>query len=98
MESSNYEEINAYDEALAKKEYQDLLNSFVQVLTTEAGQNVVWHILSQCGIYDGGFVQGELSYFNQGMREIGLRIIGVMHDADPAMYAKLQLREVKNGR
>src|SRR3989304_5313368 len=94
MDTNNYDEINAYDEALAKKEYQELLNAYNQVLETEPGQMVLWHILAECGIYDGGFVAGEMAQFNQGMREIGLRVIGTMHDADPAAYANLQLREV----
>jgi hypothetical protein len=95
---NDYEEVAAYDEALEKKQYQDLLNDLVRVIDTEAGKNVLWHILSQCGIYDGGFVNGELAYFNQGLKEVGLRIIGLMHDADLAMYAKLQLRMTDYGR
>ena len=95
---NDYEEVAAYDEAIEKKKYQELLNDLVKVVETEAGKNVLWHILSQCGIYDGGYVNGDLAYFNQGLKEVGLRMIGLMHDADPTMYANLQLRMAKHGR
>lgn len=98
MAYNDYDEVAAYDEALEKKQYQDLLNDLVKLMETAPGKNIIWHILSQCGVYDGGFVPGETAYFNQGLKEIGLRIIGLMHDADPAMYAKLQLRMAENGR
>jgi hypothetical protein len=78
------------DAAEEKKQYEKLLNSLSSVAATEDGRVILWHILSECGVYSGGFVEGELAQFLQGQREVGLKIIGLMADADPFMYLNLQ--------
>jgi alkanesulfonate monooxygenase SsuD/methylene tetrahydromethanopterin reductase-like flavin-dependent oxidoreductase (luciferase family) len=80
-----------------KREYERLLDNLTTVMRTEDGQNVIWHILSECGIYVGG-ASGEEAFRQQGRRDIGLMLIGLMHDAAPTMYAELQLRKAKDGR
>lgn len=95
MES--YNEDLARIEAEEKKEYDKLLDAITSVVDTEQGKEVMWHILSQCGIYDNAYTGDNTTFFNLGRREIGLMLIGLMHDADATMYAKLQLWKAKNG-
>jgi len=92
------DEVTAQSEAEERKEYFKLLDALRNVVNTEDGKNVIWHILSQCGIYDGNFTGDAMTGFLLGKRDIGLMLIGLMHDADPAMYANLQLRTLKDGR
>jgi hypothetical protein len=97
MASNRYEDELIRQEAEEKKAYELLLNNLKATMKTEQGREVIWHILSLCGIYDGGST-GEEILRQQGRRDIGLSIIGLMHDAEPTMYAELQLKKAKDER
>lgn len=87
-------EFNEIDDKQEQKEYERLLDDLKEVLKTNQGKNVMWWVLSQCGIYDTNFSdEDRKTNFLLGKRDIGLGIIGLMHDADPTMYAKLQLEK-----
>ena len=87
-------EYNEQVEKQEQKEYDGLLNDLREVMNTNSGKNVLWWVLSQCGIYDTNFSdEDRKTNFLLGKRDIGLGIIGLMHDADPEMYAKLQLEK-----
>ena len=87
------------EERREQQEYEALLNDLKDVIKTNAGKNVLWWVLSQCGIYDTNFSdEDRKTNFLLGRRDIGLGIIGLMQDADPLMYANLQIRMAKDGR
>ena len=82
-----------------KQEYERLLSDMETVLSTNQGRNVVWWVLSQCGIYDTNFGEDDRkTNFLLGRKDIGLAIIGLMSDVDPSAYPNLQLRMGKDER
>lgn len=82
-----------------KQEYDRLLNDLETVLSTNQGRNIIWWILSQCGIYDTNFAEDDRkTNFLLGRKDIGLAIIGLMSDLDQTMYPNLQLRMAKDER
>lgn len=90
-------ESSEYDDRMEEKKYAKLLDDLRSVMKTNQGQNFVWWVLSQCGIYDTNFSdEDRKTNFLLGKRDIGLGILGLMTDADPTMYANLQLRMAKN--
>lgn len=86
------------DAADQQKQYNKLLSDLATVLDNESGRQVLWYILSQCGVYDGTCTGDNHTFFLQGRRDIGLMIIGLLSDVDPTAYPKLQLRMAKDGR
>jgi hypothetical protein len=75
-------------------EESQVLESMRYIMSFEQGQDLLWYILSQCGIYSDNFT-GDTSKTNYllGQRSIGLMLLQIMNDTDPRMYAKLQLRK-----
>lgn len=91
---SDYSKQYELEEKLSQEEeknYQQLLLSLKAVLDFEAGRILLWNILSECGIHDGGFKPSEQLQFFSGRRDVALQIIGWMTDLDPSAYANLQL-------
>ena len=78
-----------YNKIDQHSEYEDLKLAVRNVMADESGKLVLWHILSLCGVYDGGFSDGNLAYFSQGQRDIGLQILGLMGDVDPEIYPNM---------
>ncbi len=97
MASNRINDELSQQEAEERKEYDKLLDNLRSVMKTEQGRHLVWYFMSLCGIYDGG-ASGEEILRQQGRRDIGLAVIGLMHDAEPTMYAELQLRMARDGR
>lgn len=68
------------------------------VLSTKQGRRAVWRILCECGLFRAGFVQsGSQVYFNEGMRNVGMKLIDDVHQADISAYATMQ-KEAKGER
>ena len=78
--------------------FEKVVEDLRLIMTTRQGQDFVWYILSQCGIYSDNFTgDRQKTDYLLGQRSIGLMVLGLMQDADPAMYAELQLRKAKDG-
>ncbi len=68
---------------LTQREYDQLLTSFGDVFDTEAGKRVLWFILSECHIYQTSFTGNSTTFFREGERQIGLKVLGKMLEARP---------------
>ena len=74
-----------------------------EILLSPGGRRFLWKLLSECRIYDISFT-GEIGWtsFNEGKRQIGLRIIEDIFDASPNAYLEMHLegkarKEARNG-
>ena len=72
-----------------QKEYEILLANVRDLLRTRSGQDVLWHILSLCGIYSTAFTGNSQTFFNEGKRAIGLEVLDLINQADPEAYANM---------
>lgn len=69
----------------------DILNANVrEVMKSRQGREVMWEILSFCGIYSS--IPGE---FESGKRNVGLDIINMLDEGDLEIYPKLLLENRK---
>lgn len=59
------------------------------ILATEQGRRVLWKYLEACGIYKSSFTGSSETYFLEGQRNIGLKILNDIMDADPESYVKM---------
>ena len=99
MEFSDLEAAEQEQVKREKREYDELLNDLKLVLDTTHGRNVIWWVLSQCGIYDTNFAEDDRkTNFLLGRKDIGLAVIGLMSDIDPLTYPNLQIRMGKDER
>ena len=51
----------------------------------------LWNTLSACGVYKISFTGNSQTFFNEGKRDIGLRLIEEIFDADPSAYTKMRI-------
>ena len=79
-------------------EYDKILADLQSVIKTNEGKSVIWHLLSQCGLYLDPFTgdRAKTDYL-LGQRSIGLMILGLLQDTSPTLYAELQLWSLNNG-
>ncbi len=70
------------------------------VLSSPNGRRFIWRLLKDCKIYEESFTGNSTTFYNEGRRSVGLKILDSVMKADVDMYLKMQLEhkgEVENG-
>ena len=65
------------------------LNDMYNILTTPYGRRWVWRVMTDCGIFKTSFTGNSTTFFNEGRRDIGLRILADVMEANPDAYLKM---------
>jgi len=84
------------DDAKARETQRREDEDFKWLMAHAQGRRYLWRLLEQAGVYRTSFhVSGSQMAFNEGQRNIGLRLIADIHRLAPEGYVKL-LRENRN--
>jgi hypothetical protein len=73
-------------------QYERLMESWRGVLSDPKGREVVWDILTLCGLYGSSENMSLNDVFrSEGKRDVGLAILRTMNSAVPHMHTTMQL-------
>jgi len=50
-------------------------NDICKVLVSAEGRRFIWRILSVCGLYRNSFTGNSNTFYNEGQRSIGLKLL-----------------------
>lgn len=78
--------------AKAQREAED----FKWVVSTEQGRRFIWDLLAFTGIYRSSFTGNSQTFFNEGRRDVGLKVLGMVNEHAPEAYVTM-LKENANG-
>ena len=67
------------------------------IMSNKRGRRFAWRLLDRAGIYRTSFTGNSTTFFNEGMRNIGLMLVADIHEACPEAYA-LMIKENRNDR
>ena len=69
----------------------DYFEDLRSVLQTSAGRNVLWQMLEQANVFGMSYT-GEVNstFFNEGARSMGNRLLIQIQQADAASFIKMQ--------
>lgn len=59
------------------------------ILSTPQGQRVLWRYLEHCGIYRDSFTGNSSTFYNEGRRSIGIKLLEDITTASPDAYIKM---------
>jgi hypothetical protein len=65
------------------------LNDFRFIVQTPEGRRYVWRLLSATGVFRTSFTGNSTTFFNEGMRNIGLMIMADLNEACPERYQQM---------
>lgn len=83
---------------LSKERAIELLD-LQAVMKTEQGRRVLRRILDSTGVFRTSFVVDPgVTAFNEGRRDIGLRLMTDMAEADSAEYASIMTLSIKGAK
>ena len=74
---------------------KDLERALLFILQTEQGRLYLAELLDFCGLYKGSFTGNSETYYKEGMRNVGLKIMADMAKVDPNSYINMILETKK---
>lgn len=70
------------------------------VLSSIQGRRFYWKLMKRCGIFQTSFTGNNTTFFNEGMRNVGLELLKDVNELSPEAYLKMiqesKLEESKN--
>lgn len=73
------------EQNLRKTEIEDVKS----ILSTEHGRRFFFRYLTICGVFKSSFTGSSETYFLEGRRDIGLRLLSDINESNPRAYAAL---------
>lgn len=68
------------------KELEDVKS----ILSTKAGRRFYYRYMKECGVFRISYTgNGSETFFNEGQRNVGLKFLADINDADPEIYATM---------
>ncbi len=65
------------------------LEDFKWVLSTPQGRRVVHRYIAYCGVFKQSFTGNSETFFNEGKRVVGLKLLDDLNASDPNAYLKM---------
>ena len=62
------------------------LAALTAVMATAEGRRYLWWLLDSCGVFRTSFTGDNSTFFNEGMRNVGLMLLGDVNAACPEQY------------
>lgn len=72
-------------------EYKILIDDIRTGLKHSYCRNIIWNILALCDIYGIASRKSGYGEILEGKRHVGVDILKMLEEADPAAYARMQL-------
>lgn len=73
----------------AKRQRDEELSDFRNIMQTPEGRRYVWRMLSVTGVFRTSFTGNSTTFFNEGQRNVGLIIINDLNEACPERYMQM---------
>lgn len=95
--------VNAADqESIKKRAKEDKFNKQQEImdvrfiLGTPQGRRYIWRHMSSAGIFTTSFTGNSSTFFNEGKRDVGLKMLAEVTDVNPDAYV-LMMKEAREG-
>lgn len=59
------------------------------ILETAQGRRFIWRQLGECGVFKSSFTGNSTTFFNEGRRDVGLKLMADVMDAKPDAYLQM---------
>jgi len=66
-----------------------------QILETKSGRRFIWRKLEECGVFRTSMTGNSTTFFNEGMRNVGLKLLAEVNEVRPQAYVEM-LTEAKD--
>lgn len=90
-------------EEAASKKQKDMklsrdgqIEDFKWIMADKRGRRFMWRLLEVTGVYRTSFTGNSTTFFNEGMRNVGLIVMNEIHENCPELYETLIKENSRN--
>jgi len=65
------------------------LNDIREVVNSAGGRRFVWRYLEICGVFRSSFTGNNTTFFNEGHRNVGLKLLADLMEGCPERYIQM---------
>jgi hypothetical protein len=76
-------------ESARKLERDQEKADFAWIMSDRRGRRFMWHMLEVTGVYRTSFTGNSTTFFNEGQRNVGLKLISDIHEFAPDSYTTM---------
>lgn len=70
------------------------LEDVMYILSSKQGRRFIWRYLTECGIFQTSFTGNSTTFFKEGERNVGLKLMTDINESSPDAYV-LMMKESK---
>ena len=63
------------------------------IFSDRRGRRFYWDLMAHCGVFKNSFTGNSTTFFNEGKRNVGLKLINDLTVVEPAAYLKMVQEE-----
>jgi hypothetical protein len=71
------------------------LNDLASIVNTEEGRRWIYSIIERCHVFQPVMTGNSYTFFNDGMRQVGLMVIAELAGVDPELFGKMYAESFK---
>jgi hypothetical protein len=64
-------------------------DDMIAVTSIPQGRRLLWRLLSECGVFRSSMTGDNYTYFNEGRRDVGVRLLSEITQANPEAYLQM---------
>lgn len=87
--AADRQQVRETEDKLARQRKQEL-NDVRSIMQTPEGRRYIWRMLGETGVFRTSFTGNSTTFFNEGMRNVGLKILADVNEASPELYYQMQ--------
>jgi hypothetical protein len=72
------------------------LDDVLSIMNTKQGRRFIWRLLSFCKVFESSFTGNSTTFFNEGMRNVGLMLMADINESCADKYLRM-MKEAKEG-
>ena len=88
MNASDPQQVAEIEGKAKRKREQDAVDLFA-VMSTHEGRRFVWRILESAGLYRLSYTGNSETFFNEGQRNVGLKLLSELQKVTPEEYLRM---------
>lgn len=66
------------------------------ILNLREGRRYLWGILEEAGVFTSSFTGNSHTFFNEGKRDMGLRVLSHITESNPDAFLKMMVESKEN--
>jgi hypothetical protein len=77
------------------KEDKQYEKDFMRLMDEKWGRRLMWQWLSDCGVFRNSFTGNSQTFFNEGQRNVGLKMLNEINSLCPDKYMLMTKENVE---